>query len=193
MALLTDLAVWGMEQGGLTSTIPTVVGTLTNLVFLDFDFNNLTGSLPTELFLLTNLNQLDLNNNQLTGNVEPIGALVNLDFLQLHSKLQCVAFADVMVFVSPFSFCISLVNLFTGTLPDEMGNLTAMRTFTLYDTFFSGTMPASVCSLRDSNGGLLRTLTAECDDIPGVGPQIVCETPECCSDCRGLPPNDEGN
>lgn len=86
MALLTDLAVWGMEQGGLTSTIPTEVGTMTNLVFMDFDFNALSGSLPSELFLLTNLNQLDLNNNQLTGNVEGLGALVNLEFLQLHSK-----------------------------------------------------------------------------------------------------------
>jgi hypothetical protein len=32
MALLTDLAVWGMERGGLTGTIPTEVGVLTNLV-----------------------------------------------------------------------------------------------------------------------------------------------------------------
>ena len=86
MALLTDLAVWGMEQGGLTSTIPTEVGTMTNLVFMDFDFNALTGSLPPELFLLTNLNQLDLNNNQLTGNVQGLEALTNLRFMQLHCK-----------------------------------------------------------------------------------------------------------
>ena len=86
MALLTDLAVWGMEQGGLSSTIPTEVGTMTNLVFMDFDFNALTGPLPTELYLLTNLNQLDLNDNQLTGNVDGLGALSNLQFMQLHSK-----------------------------------------------------------------------------------------------------------
>ena len=45
MALLTDLVIWGMEQGGLTSTIPTEIGTMTNLVFIDFDFNELTGPL----------------------------------------------------------------------------------------------------------------------------------------------------
>jgi hypothetical protein len=45
MALLTDLAIWGMEQGTLSSTIPSEIGTMTNLVFIDFDFNQLTGSL----------------------------------------------------------------------------------------------------------------------------------------------------
>lgn len=77
-------------------------------------------------------------------------------------------------------------NGFTGTLPNEMGNLSLMRTCTIHRTLFSGTMPLDVCALRDINGGRLRSLIAECDDIPGVGPQIVCETPDCCSDCRGL-------
>ena len=49
MALLTDLVIWGMEQGGLTSTIPTEIGTMTNLVFIDFDFNELTGPLVSRL------------------------------------------------------------------------------------------------------------------------------------------------
>lgn len=95
MALLTDLAIWGMEQGGLTSTIPTEVGTMENLVFMDFDFNALTGSLPTELYLLTNLNQLDLNNNQLTGTVEGLGALTNLEFMQLHSEYNAWNFEAI--------------------------------------------------------------------------------------------------
>ena len=58
IGLLSDLAVWGMERGGLASTIPTEVGLLTNLIFLDLDFNELTGSLPDELFTLTDLTQL---------------------------------------------------------------------------------------------------------------------------------------
>ena len=41
MGLLSDLAIWGMERGGLEGTIPTEVGKLTNLVFMDFDFNAL--------------------------------------------------------------------------------------------------------------------------------------------------------
>ena len=71
---------------GLTSTIPTEIGGLTNLVFVDFDFNVLTGSIPSEMYLLTNLSTLDLNDNQLAGNVTQIGVFLNLEFLQLQSK-----------------------------------------------------------------------------------------------------------
>ena len=42
-------------------------------------------------------------------------------------------------------------------------------------------------SLRDINGGSLLTLIAECDDIPGSGPRLECQEPNCCSSCRGLP------
>ncbi|KAG7342643.1 RHS repeat-associated core domain containing protein [Nitzschia inconspicua] len=162
IALLKELEFWGMERGGLTGTIPTEVGVLTNLLFIDLDFNALSGSLPTELYLLTGLTELDLNDNQLTGNVDQIGVLVNLEFLQLHA------------------------NDFSGTIPEDMGNLVLMRTFTVHRTWFSGTMPESVCSLRDINGGNLQSLIAECNEIPGIGPQIECKTPECCSSCRGF-------
>lgn len=79
-----------------------------------------------------------------------------------------------------------VANGFSGTIPEEMGNLSQMRVATIYQTFFSGTMPQSVCALRDINGGNLQSLIAECDDIPGTGPQFVCEAPTCCTDCRGL-------
>ena len=72
---------------GLTSTIPTEFGRLTKLVFVDFDFNELSGSIPSEMYLLTNLSTLDLNDNQLTGNIDQIGDFVDLEFLQLQSKL----------------------------------------------------------------------------------------------------------
>ena len=146
IALLTDLAIWGMERGQMIGTIPTEVGRLTDLVFLDLDFNRLTGTLPTELYLLTRLIQLDLNNNELSGNIEGIGTLTDVDFLQLHS------------------------NLFTGTVPESIGNFERLNTFTLHNTLFVGTMPASVCSLR--LGGSLVSLIADCDP---ADPEIVCD------------------
>jgi hypothetical protein len=212
MGLLTDLAVWGMERGGLSSTIPTQIGALSNLVFLDFDFNLLTGSLPTELYLLTNLTQIDLNNNQLTGNVNQMGVFLDLEFLQLHSTCCRNHGIDSMPasymipcpqVTSPLSHrplslrtplfsmepsntsYIYAGNLFTGTLPDGLGGLALMTTFTLHETDFVGAMPDSVCALRTTNGGLLSSLIADCDSPPGGGPpQIECD---CCSDCRGDP------
>ena len=65
------------------------MGILTNLVFLDLDFNVLTGSIPTALYLLTNLQTLDLNDNLLEGDIDSIGVLGDLEFLQLQSK-ECI-------------------------------------------------------------------------------------------------------
>jgi hypothetical protein len=156
---------------------------------MDFDFNALSGSLPTELYLLTDLVQLDLNNNLLTGTVDQLGLLVDLEFLQLDGTYGATIepISSLRFEINPsFQNLTISANDFTGTIPEEMGNLSLLRTFTIHNTFFSGTMPESVCALRDTNGGILRSLIAECDNIPGVGPQIECETPECCTDCRGL-------
>ena len=70
---------------GLSSTIPSEIGTLTKLVFLDLDFNELTGSLPTSLYSLTDLETLDLNANFLEGDIDLMGVFNNLEFLQLQS------------------------------------------------------------------------------------------------------------
>jgi hypothetical protein len=125
-----------MERGELGGRIPTEIGNLTNLIFLDLDFNKLTGSFPTELFSLSHMTQLDVNDNQLTGSVNGIGVFPQMEFLQLHT------------------------NLFTGQVPDGVGAFNLMAAFTLHDTLISGTMPASVCDLLFGN---LTSLIADCD------------------------------
>mmetsp|Transcript_44529 Transcript_44529/g.107865 ORF Transcript_44529/g.107865 Transcript_44529/m.107865 type:complete len:608 (+) Transcript_44529:2026-3849(+) len=152
MALLTDLVIWGMEQGDLTSTIPTELGTMTNLVFIDFDFNELTGPLPTELQLLSGLRQLDLNDNQLTGRIDGLGNFLNMTFLQLFN------------------------NLFTGPIPNEIGALTDMTNFQYLGNQFTGEMPQEICDLTEANGGVLESMIADCNDDG-----FVCEVPTCCT------------
>jgi hypothetical protein len=157
VGLLSGLAIWGMEQGTLRSTIPTEIGNLTNLIFLDLDFNQLTGTLTTQLLSLSSLTQLDLNNNQFSGSINGIGVFPQMEFLQLHD------------------------NLFTGTVPNAVGNYSGLRAFTIHETSIQGTMPESVCNLRVGStvgGGVLASLIADCS-LPN--PDIVCT---CCSDCR---------
>ena len=139
-------AIWGMEQGKLQGTIPTEMGRLQNLIFIDLDFNELTGSLPTELYQLVNLTQLDLNNNFLSGPVNGLGAFTLLEFMQLHE------------------------NLFTGTIPEAVGAFTRLSTFTLHETDLVGSVPVGLCTIVDS--GLLTSLIADCG---GPTPQITCE------------------
>ena len=145
-----------MERGKLTSTIPTEIAKLTNLIFLDFDFNELTGTLTSELLSLSSLTQLDLNDNQLSGSINGIGVFPNMTFLQLHG------------------------NAFTGTVPEAVGTFTKLGAFTLHESNISGTMPTSVCNLRASAnlGGILTSLIADCSE---PNPNVICD---CCTDCR---------
>lgn len=147
-----------MEQGGLVSTIPSELGGLSNLIFLDLDYNSLTGSIPTEIFQLSLLTQLDLNDNRLSGSIEGIQNFGPIEFLQLHT------------------------NFFTGTIPLDIGLYNLMETFTIHETNVTGSMPDTVCQLRDTNGGNLTSLIADCAD-PGDGNPIEVEC-SCCSDCR---------
>jgi hypothetical protein len=48
-----------MEQGTTSGSIPSELGNLSNLNFIDFDFNFLTGTLPPELYQLTGMFRLD--------------------------------------------------------------------------------------------------------------------------------------
>eukprot|EP00980_Cylindrotheca_fusiformis_P024647 scaffold12194_cov129-Cylindrotheca_fusiformis.AAC.11 len=83
-----------MERGGLTGPIPSEIGNLANLIFLDLDYNDLTGTLPTEIYLLTGLTQFDINNNRFSGNIDQIGIvifLLELRSLKSHAVVARIA------------------------------------------------------------------------------------------------------
>ena len=55
--------------GSLTGEIPSEIGNLTNLTYLNLGGNLLTGEIPPEIGNLTNLEWLGLKDNQLTGEI----------------------------------------------------------------------------------------------------------------------------
>ena len=61
---VTELRLGGL---GLNGRIPTELGSLTNLQYLNLSDNQLTGGIPTELGNLTNLQSLYLGGNRLAG------------------------------------------------------------------------------------------------------------------------------
>jgi Leucine-rich repeat (LRR) protein len=74
-----------------SGTVPTFIGTLTNLNWLDLGGIhgriNLNGTIPTSLGLLTNLKVLALNSNRLTGSIP-----TSLGSLSLLGKSQSLSF-----------------------------------------------------------------------------------------------------
>ena len=64
---LTQLEYLELDANWLNGSIPAELGNLTNLLHLDLSYNELSGSIPSELGGLTELAGLDLEENQFTG------------------------------------------------------------------------------------------------------------------------------
>jgi hypothetical protein len=69
---LTELTSMIFEQNNLKGTIPSSLASLTQLATLDLRQNNLKGTIPSSLASLTQLTYLDLHDNALTGLVPPL-------------------------------------------------------------------------------------------------------------------------
>ena len=107
--------------GSLTGTIPSELGALTKLSWLQFSSNLLTGSIPNTLSLLTKLETLDFSSNLLTGLLpSDLGLLSNLTSLD-------------------FSF-----TGLSGSIPSELGRLSDSYVG-LINTSLSGRLPVELC------------------------------------------------
>ena len=97
---MTQLVLYGT---GLTGSIPSSLGNLTNLIALHLSLNQLTGSIPSSLGSLTNLTQLSLDDNQLSGTIPAeLGNLTRLRSLRLDTATGLCLAPDFDL-TSPFA------------------------------------------------------------------------------------------
>lgn len=107
---------------GIEGTLPSELGHLSHLEWLDFGGNNLLGTIPTELCRL-DLNYLGLWGNQMTGTIpSEIGNWKNMKLLYLFG------------------------NNFEGTIPTGVGNLSNLLHFWIQDNEMTGTIPYEIYS-----------------------------------------------
>ncbi|KAK3274158.1 hypothetical protein CYMTET_17643 [Cymbomonas tetramitiformis] len=90
-----------IAYNGLTGTLPTELGMLSEVYSLELDQNSLTGTVPTELGMLSEVYRLYMSKNSLTGTVPTeLGMLSEVHHLLLND------------------------NMLEGSLPSQLGALT---------------------------------------------------------------------
>uniref|UniRef100_A0A166B5P2 non-specific serine/threonine protein kinase n=1 Tax=Daucus carota subsp. sativus TaxID=79200 RepID=A0A166B5P2_DAUCS len=148
---LSKLVYLNLQENKFTGIIPLELGNLGNLVSLLLGQNKLTGTIPSTLGSLAKLNYLDLSFNQLNGSLVflpgEISQLVKLD----------VSHNSLTGFLPVFRNCKTLLdlkfsnNLFSGHIPEELGDCTSLESVSLNNNNLTGSIPNKFSCFKKLN------------------------------------------
>ncbi|MDE2822841.1 MAG: M12 family metallo-peptidase, partial [Chloroflexota bacterium] len=147
---LTNLRWLNLANSQLSGAIPPELGSLTNLEYLALWDNELTGEIPAELGSLTNLQSLGLGGNRLTGEIPAeLGRLTNLEGLYLaYNELSGPIPAELGSLVN-LQWLELQSNGITDRIPAELGGLVNLRSLQLHRNQLTGPIPASLGGLTN--------------------------------------------
>ncbi|KAI8551371.1 hypothetical protein RHMOL_Rhmol06G0180700 [Rhododendron molle] len=164
---MTVLCLFGNQLSG---PILKQIGMLTSLIDLDLSKNNLTGSgsIPTSIGSLSNLASLSLDDNHLSGSIpSTIGNLTSLKELSLHlNQLSCSIPPELGKLSSLTNLRLS-ANELIGSLPQELDNLTHFENFDICYNKITGHLPQNLCL-----SGSLESLFAFHNSVIGRATQL---------------------
>ncbi len=138
----------GLGDSGLTGTIPSELGSLSNLTFISLGENELTGVIPKELGDLSSLEELWLDQNDLSGRIpRQLGNLSKLRGLFLYSNRLNGPIPRELGDLSNLTSLNLSDNELNGPIPRELGDLSSLTELNLNDNQLSGEIPRSFTSL----------------------------------------------
>lgn len=171
LGLLNLLTYLDIRGTGLTGVIPTELGWLTQLTRLAVYETSLTGPVPTELGFLTGLTTISLYNNHLNRSLPTeVGHLTALDYLDISGN------ALTGTIPTHLGFLVHLTQLhlrggdpgggrLNGSVPTELGELTQLTLLSLLNNLLWGTIPLELTRLSK-----LTKLDLSDNDLTGLLP-----------------------
>ena len=114
------------------SQIPELMGSLTNLRYLNLSYCSFGGRIPAQLGNLTHLLSLILRGNFLSGELPyQLGSLTHLRYLDLNDNYLNGKLPYQLANLSQLRYLDLQRNSFSGTLPFQVGNLPFLHTLRL--------------------------------------------------------------
>ncbi|PIN02344.1 Non-specific serine/threonine protein kinase [Handroanthus impetiginosus] len=142
---LVRIHIYGCQLG---DRIPTQIGALSELAYLNLSTNFLTGGLPLSIGNLTKLETLDLSWNSLNGSIpSQIGALLKLEILRLEANNLNGHLPYSLGNLTNLQRLDISLNQISGSIPAEMGNLSNLAYLNLQRNKIGGPIPSTLCQL----------------------------------------------
>ena len=139
-----------LVNNGLSGSLPSTLGNISQLSELNLDDNSIGGSLPSSLTSLSNLTDFQIDDNFITGVIpSDIGNLTNLVFFDVgFNNMSGSIPSSVGNLTSLTDFDVE-GNDFSGDLPSSFWNMTSMQSCALRSNRFTGTIPESIANMSN--------------------------------------------
>ena len=136
-----------LQSSGVRGTIPSSIGNLVKLTYLDVSKNNLFGVIPSSLGLLTNMVVLSMSQNFLSSSLpSTLGNLGNLVYLYLNNNLLTSTIPTSFIMLSSnMQSMFAFANYFTSTIPSFFGLYSNLIGFSLRSNRFTSSVPTEFC------------------------------------------------
>ena len=158
-----------LGDNGLTGSIPSTLGSLANLEWLNLSSNQLSGPIPIALGRLANLFFLNLSRNELSGSVPPwLGDMSSLLALYLSGNELTGGIPDELANLNLWGLGLSWNDMSVGPIPAWLRNHTNLRWLYLSGSDVTGGIPAWLGNLVN-----LESLFFSANDLTGPIPSAL--------------------
>lgn len=161
---LTQLKQLDLSSSSILGSLPTSLGSLSNLDFLSLFNNSITGTVPIELGKLSSLRVLNLSWNSLTGSIpSSFSDIVNLTSLDLSSNFLSGPIPVEFGSFLGLKFLNLSNNSLTSYIPAQIANFSQLVELDLGYNYLSGSLPENLSRLRN-----LRKLLVGNNELQGA-------------------------
>lgn len=144
---LSSLTIFGMIKVGLSGELPDALGqAFPGLKFFSVADNHLTGTLPSTIGQLPDLMYLDLRNNQLEGIFPSVVAWPSMQNFDASLNVLSGTMPDISEAAKLQRFHLNS-NALSGTIPQWIGTCSHLQWLELQENSLSGTIPRGVANV----------------------------------------------
>jgi Leucine-rich repeat (LRR) protein len=137
-----------LSSNGLSGSIPSSIGNLSNLQHLDLSLNQLNSGIPSSLGNLVHLTYLDVGVNKLSGIIpSSIGKLIHLTYLSMGGNQLTGAIPSSFTNLVNLDTLYLQFNQLSGSIPSFIGNFTKLTYLNLRHNQFNGSTPSTIGNL----------------------------------------------